>query len=209
MNCDTSPLSFPALHQNLCTVTHRLYAPGETTSQLGEHTGCRYKSPISLLHACMREVYKDLTQDPANPSHVLSANTHPTNSLILESQPERISCLIKTESSINKSAVPPQPPLFPLTHTHLHLRPLASFTTAVLSETIQSRSHMAEEDSAGQDGMVRATVEPQMRFSFYLPKCAWLLSARLNTTDPTLLSWKTRQRRREGKGKRNKSRGGG
>ncbi len=75
-------LSFPALHQNLCTVTDRLYTPGETTSQLGEHTRCRYKRPISLLqdawqnrvvskfHACIREVYKDLPWDPANPFHI-------------------------------------------------------------------------------------------------------------------------------------------
>lgn len=58
---------------------------------------------------------------------------------------------------------------------------------------------MAEEDSAGQDGMVRATVEPQRRLiSQSVPACS-LLTGRLNTTDPTLVSWKTRQRRRRGR----------
>lgn len=133
--------------------------------------------------------------------------SHNDLTLPKESQPECISCLIKIESSINKSAVPPQPH----THTHLHLRPLASFTTAVLSETIQSRSHMAEEDSAGQDGMARATVETQLRLSFYFPECACQLSAHWPPqhyrSDTSELENKAAQE--EGKGKRNKSRGGG
>lgn len=135
----------------------------------------RVESPPKNEVACIRH-----TSDE-DPTPILVLQTRPTSSMhnglthpkesqktnLTRTLPERISCLIKNESNINKSAVPPQLPLFPVpTHTlnctHLHLRPLASFTTAVLSETIQSRSHMAEEDSAGQDGIVRATVEPQM-----------------------------------------------
>lgn len=186
--CFTEPVG----QQVSCT--HASVTPARRGLQ-GSNKGSCKPIPITL---CKHASHNGLTLPKESQKTDLTRTLH-----------DRISCLIKIESSINKSAVPPQPPLFPLTHTHLHLRPLASFTTAVLSETIQSRSHMAEEDSAGQDGMVRATVEPQMRFSFYLPKCACLLSARLNTTDPTLLSWKTRQRRREGKGKRKKSKGGG
>lgn len=70
---------------------------------------------------------------------------------------------------------------------------------------------MAEEDTARQDGMVRATAGLQMRLSFYLPECACLLSSdwppKRYRFDTSELENKAAQE--EGKGKRNKSRGGG
>lgn len=97
------------------------------------------------------------------------------------------------------------------TSTYLHLSPLASFTTAVLSETIQSKSHIAWDEKVEQDGAARASFFsfppalctvylffPSLTLSHTLPHCL-LASALLNTTEAENMKMKGRERwRREG-----------